>query len=202
MKIKDLPEKYARIWEKASDLLKKGRADDYNHAIEVIEFILDYKGNLKIDKDILIPLAIMHDIGHSAILPEHFKHIAGPEKIINGKLVHMLAGAKIAKDILESVGYDKEKTKEIVEIISIHDFDQLKDIDITKVYDSENKKIFHDIDCLDRYTETRLKDISGRYPDKNKLFAMLRELSNNFFFPEIKKIALERLKELEKKHGI
>jgi len=74
--------------------------------------------------------------------------VTGPKKIVNAKLVHMLAGAKIAKDILDSVGYDKKKTKEVVDIITINDFDQLKDVEWKKVYDTPNKKFFHDMDAL------------------------------------------------------
>jgi len=151
MKINNLPEKYERIWEKALPLLKTGRPGDDKHAAEVVEFMLNYKGGKKLDFDILIPTAMMHDIGHSAVLPEHIKYLSGEEKLPNAKLVHMLAGAKIAKEILEKVDYDGDKSKEIVEIISIHDMDQVKGVDSEKYYNSENKKLFHDIDCLDRY---------------------------------------------------
>ena len=63
----------------------------------------------------------MHDIGHSSILPEHFRYITGKDKVLNGKLVHMLVGAKIARDILVSIQYDEKKSDEIVEIISMHE---------------------------------------------------------------------------------
>lgn len=189
-----IPETYQTIWEKAEPLLKQGRTGDDAHALQVTEFILN-----KVDQkffDILIPVALMHDIGHSAILPEHFKYITGQEKVINGKLVHMLVGAKIAKDILDSVRYDPKKIDEIIEIISMHDADQLENIDAQKVYDTENKKVFHDVDCMDRYNEGRLKKMSKMISDKDKMFAMLKDGLENFFYPEFKKIAEERYKEM------
>ena len=49
-----------------------GRPGDVEHAAEMVNFILEYRGNLNLDKYILIPVAMMYDIGHSAILPEYF----------------------------------------------------------------------------------------------------------------------------------
>jgi len=91
-KISQWPKPYQKIWLKCRPLLQAGRPGDLNHARETAQFILNYQGGLSIDRDILVPVALMHDIGHSAILAEHFKFVTGPQKIINGKLVHMLAG--------------------------------------------------------------------------------------------------------------
>ena len=199
LNIEFLPEKYKGLWEKVLPLLKQGRLGDDVHALEVAKFIVGYKGDLKLDFDILIPLAIMHDIGHVAICPEHFKFITGEAKLINGKLVHMLAGAKIAKDILEEVGYDKARTDEIVDIISIHDADQLKEVDKEKFYDTENKRLFHDIDSLDRFTKQRLKSIGKLFPSKSRkeLIEILAGTLNEFFYDEFRDLARENLEELK-----
>lgn len=200
MIINNLPKKYQVLWNKCLPLLREGRPGDVDHAAEVVNFILHYTGKIKFDKSILIPVAIMHDIGHAAILPEHFKYITGPHKISNGKLVHMLAGAKIAKGILEKIKYNKKQAQEIVDIISIHDFDRLQDIDIKKIYNTKNKKIFHDIDALDRYTQKRLKNISVMYKDRDKLLQLLEKFLDLFFYQEFKTIAKKGLKDL-KEHG-
>lgn len=200
MKINNLPNKYLAIWKKALPILKKGRPGDDTHAREIVNFILNYNGRLKIDKDVLIPVAMMHDIGHGAIMPEHFKFVTGPEKIKNGKLAHMLAGAKIANDILISAKYDKKLITEIVDIISMHDFDQLDGIDIKKIYDTKNKKLFHDFDSLDRYTETRLENIKTIYPDKKAIVIQLQGLVDMIFYDEIKKIAKRQLLVLTDKY--
>lgn len=194
----NIDKKYKKIWEKASVLLKKGRPDDYKHAQEVIDSIIEYSKAKKMDLDVLIPVAMMHDIGHSAILPEDFKFIAGGDKIMNAKLVHMLAGAKIAKEILESVSYDKDKTKEIVDIIRVHDADQLQNVDINKFYDTYNKKIFHDIDSLDRFSLERLKLVVARYPKVEVLFNELQKTVDSLFFEEFKKIAEKKFGEIKK----
>jgi len=200
MQINNLPKQFLPIWEKSLPLLQAGRPGDDRHALEVAEFILSYKGPKTLDLDILIPTAIMHDIGHSAILPEHIKYISGEFKLPGAKLVHMLAGAKIAKEILEEVGYDPEKTKEIVDIISVHDADQIKGIDKDKFYDTDSKKTFHDIDCLDRYTPERLKSMRKLFPTKTdeEIIEIVRQALDVFFYPEFRKVAEERLKRLEK----
>lgn len=194
MEIKNLSQQYWELWNQCQSILRQGRQGDDAHAAEVAESIIDYNHRHPVDLAALIPVAILHDIGHSAILPEHFKYITGGEKLVNSKLVHMLAGAKIAKNILQSLNYDPQKTDEIVEIISIHDADQLKDVDLMKVYNTDNKKIFHDLDRLDSYNPERLKKLDFSFPDKNKMLSLLEKNLDTFFNQEIKKTAVERLK--------
>lgn len=187
------PQKYQAIWEKCKDKLASGRPGDVEHAANIAQFILNYRGKLIFDKDVLVPVAMMHDIGHAAILPEHFKYITGPEKVINGKLVHMLAGAKIAAEILSKCNYEPEKSKEIVDIISIHDYDQLQDIDMKEIYNDNNKKIFHDIDCLDRFNKKRLEKLMVMFNDKKYLQKEINKTLDNFYFDEIKQIAIGKI---------
>jgi len=196
LEIKNLPEKYKLLWEKCLPILQNGRPGDDAHSVEVAEFILSIKDK-DLDLDVLIPLAIMHDIGHSAILPEHFKYITGGERVVNAKLVHMLVGAKIAKEILESINYDKDKTAEIVDMISMHDADQLENTDIKKIYNTNNKKIFHDIDCMDRYNLERMKKMEKMLPDKDKMWAMLEKGLDAFFDSGMKEIAAKKLEEMK-----
>ncbi len=193
---KEIPKKYLSIWNECSAILKTARPGDYEHALEVIDLILSYEGKIKLDTDILIPVAMMHDIGHSAILPEHFKLVTGPEKLINSKLVHMLAGAKIALELLKKIEYPADKSAEIVDIISVHDADQLKDISLEKWYDTENKKIFHDLDSMDRFTEARINSVKSMYPDRETMLSILEKTFSSFFFEEFRNMARERFDKL------
>jgi len=196
MEIENLPKEYKSIWEKSLPLLKEGRSGDAKHAQEVVKLILENKNIKKEFLDILIPVAIMHDIGHSMILPEHFEYVTGGKKIINSKLVHMLVGAKIAHDILKEINYDEEKSKEIIEIISMHDADQLKEINLENIYNTEIKKIFHDVDSLDRFTQERVNSMSKMFPGKN-LIELLRGTLKDFFYDEFREIAEKQLDELK-----
>ena len=196
-----LPKKYIKIYERALTYLQDGRPGDVEHALDVALSVIEYSSGLGVDVDVLVPVALMHDIGHSAILPEHFKYVTGPYKLPNGKLVHMLAGAKIAKKILEDVRYDAKKSEEIVEIISMHDFDQLKyeGKDISEIFDTDNKKFFHDVDSLDRYSIERIRKFQKMFPDKTSedIFKLVEEVTT-FFFDEIKAVAQKRSDEIRK----
>lgn len=197
MEIENLPEKYKKLWDKCLPIFQSGRPGDDTHAVEVAEFVINC-GNKDIDLDVLIPVAIMHDIGHAGILPEHIKYISGGQRLANAKLTHMLVGAKMAKDILKSVNYDKNKIEEIVDMISMHDADQLEGTNISEVYNTQNKRIFHDIDCMDRYNLERMKKMTKLFPDINKMFSMLEDGLNAFFDPKLKEIAKNKLEEMKK----
>jgi hypothetical protein len=191
----DFPKPYQKLWRACRPLLQAGRPSDLQHARETARLILDYRGRLKLDYSVLVPVAMMHDIGHIAILPEHFAFVTGPKKIANAKLVHMLAGAKIARDVLEKLKYDRKKIAEITDIISMHDADQIRGVDLKVAYNSRNKKIFHDIDALDRYTEERIRGFQKLYP-RAEFLRILSESADNFFFTEFKELAAQRLKKL------
>ncbi|MCU0680247.1 MAG: HD domain-containing protein [Planctomycetes bacterium] len=195
--VKKLPGKYQKLVKECRVYFKECREGDGEHGLEVAQIIHNYSGKIKINKNILIPVALMHDIGHSVILSEHFKYITGEEKIANGKLVHMLAGAKIAKNILEKLKYPTKEIKEIVEIISIHDFDQLNGVDWKKNYNTINKRFFHDVDSLDRYNLRRLSKLGGFYKNKKTLLKVLENFLNFFFFTEFKKIASNNLRAMK-----
>ena len=173
------------IWRICEPILKTGRPGDDKHAAASVRFILEYRGALKFDRDVLIPVAMMHDIGHSAILPKHMKLVTGVVKLPNAKLVHMLAGAKIAEDLLRQTKYPKKIREEIVEIISTHDYDQMEGVDITTAYDTENKRVWHDIDSLDRFDPKRIGKIlgvGGKTLAGRKIAAGLKKLLESFFY--------------------
>ncbi|MFA6918610.1 MAG: HD domain-containing protein [Patescibacteria group bacterium] len=197
-----VPEKFQALWEKCLPIFEECREGDREHALTGVKFMVNYKGDLNLDDDILIPVAIMHDIGHSAILPEHFKYITGVKRVKNGKLAHMLIGAKIAHKLLTELGYDQKQVDEIVDIISMHDIDQLDIEDARLMYDSENKKIFHDIDSLDRYEEKRLKSFSPNPKDMEKALALVEKMLDTFFYSEFKALASANLEKIKASLGL
>ncbi len=196
MKKPNIPDKYQVIWEKAVPFLEKCRSGDLLHSQKTAEEVFRLSKGEKWDIDVLIPVAIFHDIGHSAILSEHFSLISGPNKEENSKLVHMLTGAKIAKDILKSIKYPNNKIKKIVEIISIHD---KKD---KSLFNTIEKKNFHDIDRLDRFSEDGIKmgkKEFGLNPDQ--VIKLLKEqLLSEIISENFKKIAKNNLIKLKAKY--
>jgi len=97
------------------------------------------------DEEIVIPAIILHDVGWQRI-PEHLQLKAFRPKLASRELnrVHELEGAKLAKEILETVGYDGDAIGEIVDIIEGHDS--------RKKALSLNDRIVKDADKLWRYT--------------------------------------------------
>ncbi len=86
--------------------------------------------------------------------------------------------------------------KEIVDIISIHDWDQLDIPEAKTVYDTDNKKFFHDIDALDRFNQERLEYYKNSF-QQGELQKLITKQLDVFFYPEFKKIAEARFKILK-----
>jgi HD superfamily phosphodiesterase len=115
--------KFKTIWEKS--LPYQDKRDDKGHALIVTNFAEEILKFEKGDENIVIPAAILHDIGWSQI-PENermslFNVMPGSEKDIELRIKHQIEGVKLAKIILEKVNYDSEMIKEVLAIISEHD---------------------------------------------------------------------------------
>ena len=77
------------------------------------------------DKKIVEPAVILHDVGWSQLKPEEIKiafgvHARG-EKAKKLNRIHEVEGARIAREILSKLGYDRSLTDEIGRIIETHD---------------------------------------------------------------------------------
>lgn len=147
-----IPAKYLKVWRSAVPYFKYGRKGDEKHSREIAEQVYEASKGKKWDLDVLMPVAIFHDIGHAAILPEHLWMVTGPKKLKGSKLVHMLTGAKMASDALEKINYPKAKIKRIVEIISVHDLPEAQ-------YKNEAERAFSDIDKLIRFKPEGFKEV-------------------------------------------
>lgn len=128
---------YEKIWELAKPYYKKGREMDIDHVEWMIEKALLVCEKEEIDDSLLVPLVILHDVGYAEVKGDPFKRETRKE--------HMKAGAKIAREILEEVGYDKEKTEKIVYYVSVHDIWALGKI---KVYEDLVLGVFKDLDFI------------------------------------------------------
>jgi hypothetical protein len=194
--VRSLNPKVKKILDISLPLLEQGTPGSVDHAYDLIGEMLSFRSSkLKVDLDIMLPLAILHDIGHAAILPEHFSLLTGPVKIKNSKLIHMLTGAKIAKEILGQIGYDEAKSKEIVGIIAMHDYDQLEGVD-ANAFNTYNKKLFHDFDRLEGFNPVRMKAYTKNFvkdPSQfEKVINNIMKTKDNLFFDEFKSLAEER----------
>lgn len=108
------------------------------------------------DADIVLPAILMHDNGYAKVPPETL--YAGLKDAPVGfradvTRLHEIEGAKIARDILESIRYPEEKIVEICQIIDGHDS--------REEALSLNDQLVKDADKLWRYTVSAT-NIAGR----------------------------------------
>ena len=74
------------------------------------------------DEDIVLPAVLLHDVGWKMVPEEKQRDAFGPEvKDQETRRFHETEGVRIAREILASLAYDKEKTIEILSIIDGHD---------------------------------------------------------------------------------
>jgi len=109
-----MKKEHVLLLSKAQHYYEKARSTDVPHIkwlIETIPKIIKDKEIL----ELLIPLAILHDVGYSKV-PKG----ANPYDLKIRKL-HSIEGAKITKKILKESNYSSSKIKEIVRLVRLHD---------------------------------------------------------------------------------
>ncbi len=173
---------YERIWERAFEYQDK--RDDNGHAATVVFYSQEL---LKLIPDcnekIIIPAAILHDIGWSQIPKSEVMTIfssTNKEKKLALRKQHQEIGSEIAQKILSELNYSKVDIQEIAEIISQHD--------TRKGFISKNEGIVRDADKLWRFSPQgfeadmrRMRLNPGQLADK-----WLDEMEDNDFFFSIK----------------
>lgn len=107
---------YSKILELATPYYEQGRSydlDQINWMIGQAELLAD---KLNLDKTILMPLIILHDVGY-AFVDDRNPNIKSQEI----KRIHLVEGVKVAQEILSKVNYPKDLTDKIVYFVSVHD---------------------------------------------------------------------------------
>ncbi|MCX6811899.1 MAG: radical SAM protein, partial [Candidatus Berkelbacteria bacterium] len=109
-----IEEIYNKIWHKAKDYYKKGQFYTEGHAEWINREAIELAKKENFDPSIFLPFVFLHDIGY---IKSAHRNPFNKES----RLTHMLYGAKYARDILKKMKYPKEKIKEIITYISVHD---------------------------------------------------------------------------------
>ncbi len=153
---------FKKIWKAA--LPYNDFRDDKGHAEIVTKYATELLKKSDADPDVVIPSAIMHDIGWSQLTTEEIFVIFDKEqrKLREPEVrkKHQDEGVKIARKILNDLNYDQEKTKHVLEIISEHD--------TREGFYSREDGIMRDADKLWRYSKT------GFWADVKRGFAASR----------------------------
>ncbi|MFA5128732.1 MAG: HD domain-containing protein [Patescibacteria group bacterium] len=132
---------YLKIFELAKPYYQKGRAYNIPHVSWMMgeaDKIADIE---HLDKKILLPVVILHDVGYSVIKDTN-PNIKDKET----KKLHMAEGAKISESILREINYSPVLTEKIVRYISVHDAWLFGDD--SPFQECEEMAVFNDLDFL------------------------------------------------------
>lgn len=181
--------KYEEIFKRAARYLSTRKNDihvqvAYEFACRLLALYPDA------DEDIVLPAIILHDVGWNMVPEEKLLEAFGPNmKDKESHRLHEVEGARIAKEILESLNFDPVKIQEIVKIIEGHDS--------RKEAMSLNDKLVKDADKLWRFSAVGM-DINEKLFQKGSeehLDLLVPRIDEWFFMPESKDMAREALNE-------
>jgi HD superfamily phosphodiesterase len=145
------------------------------------------------DEGIVLPAVLLHDVGWKMVPEEKQRDAFGPEvKDHETRRFHETEGVRIAREILASLDYDKEKTSEILTIIDGHD--------TRKEALSLNDKLVKDADKLWRFTPCCVKIAHRHFGFELKEYItwLGERIEEWFFVSESKAMAREALNRARK----
>ncbi len=186
-----MKEKHKEIWDLA--LIYQDARDDKGHA-EIVTYYATKLSNIEgLNDDVVIPSAILHDIGWSQLSKKErfsiFDKGNDLNEILQVRLRHQDEGVKLAKIILSKVNYDSSLVDEILEVISQHD--------TRKFFISKNEAAMRDADKLWRFSKIGFwDDVRHSKITQSEYCEILKskmEMSNFLYFDSSKKIAMDEL---------
>ncbi len=177
--------KFKEIWKLAVPYLKKGkRKDSVVHTKGVIKAMEILLKQEKGDPDILIPAAILHDIGWSKVSVKLQMSNNKDEKIESLKL-HIKHAPLLIKEILTKIGYNDSQIKKVISIVVSHKFQDPKNLD---------KRLLIDADTLsDAFKEQFWSDVKSYNNTPKGLYEFRKK--NKFYTKIAKEIFNRELKE-------
>lgn len=185
-----LRDPHKTIWKLAAPYLNT-RSNDLHTEVSTKMALILLEGE-EGDEDIVVPAIILHDTGWIRVSEEDQLRGSGPNaNAPEVTLHHEKEGAKIAREILEKVGYAEDKIAEIALIIDGHDS--------REEALSQNDKLVKDADKLSRYNEGVLEAWSKKLelPTPVEALQGLADKIELWFFTDTaKQIARENINKL------
>jgi putative nucleotidyltransferase with HDIG domain len=180
---------YDKIQKKAAPYLDTRQNDihvplSYTFALKLLSHYPEA------DEEIVLAATLLHDVGWKVVPEDKQRGAFGPNVTDNdSQRFHEVEGAKIAKEILESLKFSEEKTKRVMAIIEGHDTRQ----EALSLEDS----LVKDADKLWRYTPIGVKIDHKRFGiEWGPYISYLETMVGRWFFtPEARKMAIEALTE-------
>lgn len=181
-----MEKRFEKILKLALPYLRKAKRKDYivhtKGVIRAMELLLKKENG---DKNILIPAAILHDIGWYKV-PKDLQMSNNKAKKIRGLKLHLKYAVPVIEKILTKVGSDKAQIKKVIKIVLAHKFKNPRRLD---------KRLLIDADALsDAFKEQFYADCKayGTIPEVNYNFRK----KNKFYTKTAERIFK---KELEKR---
>ncbi len=164
------------------------------HTLSAIRFALQLLETEEGNRDIILPAVILHDVGYHALSDDLISRAWGPMRETEITRMHETEGARIARAVLDQVGCDQSKIKQILEIIDGHDT-RLEAL-------SDNDRIVKDADKLTRYA----RDLTVWVPIFSQTLEegaarLERSLDSWFFLEKSKEIARAELAQRRREAG-
>ena len=185
---KSQKQKIKKIWKLAIPYLKKGiRKDFLVHTKGVVKAMKLLLKKEKGDPNILIPAAILHDVGWAKV-PAKLQKSKDKKEVRKAMELHLKYAVPIIKEILGKVGYKRNQIKKVVEIVLSHKYHNPRRHDKRLLIDADNlSDIFKD----QFYSDCRVYKISP------KEFLKIRR-ENKFYTKTAQEIFQKELKKREK----
>jgi len=205
--IKGVSKKFNILWEAAERLLEQAETREVEHTEDMIDAVLECRGVLKYDSNIFLPLAMLHNIERVKVLKEYFNDVVITATLKDGKIVRLTPAENVIKNLTESVGISPANINEIISVLKIRKKARRaeKEGDSKKtrrLYDTDNKKLFHDFHLLSRFNRKEIKSMKSGFSDKELFDKMINIRFNLFFHDKLRIVAEDRFRAIEgiKKH--
>jgi HD superfamily phosphodiesterase len=143
----------SRLKEKARPYLLQGRPNDWDHTLRAIDHGKALLKEEKGDPEVVLTALVLHDIGWSRVAFEDFVQ-APPEKKKETRSLkeHMVQGAALAREILETLDLPEDKKELVIRIIAVHDLPE-----VIQAMPEPEATLVMEADRLDRFGAESLR---------------------------------------------
>jgi len=178
-----LNSKHKLTWEKVKPLMVQLKKKDYVLHVQLVTramqaLILKEGGN----EDILIPAALLHDIGWSEV-SEKLQLASDKEEKLEAERQHLSKASPIIRTILSNLNYKKDLIEQIIDVVLSHKFAKPQ---------KKEQQLLIDADTLsDTYKEAFYSDIKSYNTTPEEALAFRGK--NTFYTKTARKIFQKEL---------
>lgn len=179
---------YKKIWELAMPYLQQGTMKDFvvhtNNVVKAMELLISGEGG---EENILIPAAILHDVGFSKVAKD-LQTNAEMSKKREAQRQHLVFAKEIIEEILNRIGYNRRDITKVIDIVSAHKFSDPKELDKRMLIDADN--------LSDTFKDQFVADAKSYGCSFKQLYKYRTE--NKYYTQTAQKIADENMKQRHK----